>query len=463
MFTGLERRKELPIGSKELGLGDSAIDMTKRLLLNRRLMFATDVPFWRQANGSHLRILSLIQGLAAEGLQVAVWFVGSVSGKERRRLARQVPHVTWFFCETWLDRLAHKYLPHTAGAKSRASAARATSSLEPTSKTLDDPIARFLDRAVVSRFWKRVEAWKPEFVIVEYLSLASLMDRPQGNKRKGIVPCSPSWILDAHDVLSTRHTQALAQSETSWLELDASTELKWAKRFDVVWAIQNSDAQFFEQSESPQVCVVGHPALSEPLEPRDGLNEPCVFGFVGGESRANREALDWLIENVWYRVRALAPTAELWLGGSIGEATERMRQEGIRDQAHLSGIHWFGRFDDPADFYQRIDVALNSVSLISGLKIKSIEALGFGRPLVTRSPGAMGLENFVPPVVLVADDHETFVQMMVAFSRSASFREEAQRAANLAAQRRLTPNQVYRSALESLVKLAQKADTAKYK
>lgn len=434
-----------------------ASELAHRVVANRRVLVTTDVPFWKQMNGSHLRIASLVHGLAAEGLKVAIWFIGPVSSRERRRLARNAPHLQWFFCETWLDRLARKF---RRPAKTSVNDSAPSTSREPTnSVVVDDPIPHFIDPQIKPRFRKIVESWNPEFIVVEYLSLASLIDcfsREETSQRK------LRWILDAHDVLSARHAQAIERGERSWLPISPTTELKWAQRFDVVWAIRGSDGEFFQQSKT-RVAVVGHPAQGEPLEPRDTQANPCVFGFVGGDSEANRRGLDWLLSQVWSEVKQSAPTAELWIGGSIGEATERMRQEGIRSDEQLNGVHWFGRFDQPEDYYSRIDIALNPVDLDSGLKIKSIEAVGMGRPLVTRTAGAQGLDFLPPRVVLVAEDPKPFAFSMIGLARSASFREESQRAAAIAARQTLTPTKVYGPAVESLARLANEADTSEYK
>ena len=69
--------------------------------------------------------------------------------------------------------------------------------------------------------------------------------------------------------------------------------------------------------------------------------------------------------------------------------------------------------DDLTSVYQRADVVINPISIGTGLKIKNIEALGFGKPLVTTSVGAEGLESGSQLAFLVADTAQDFANAVI--------------------------------------------------
>jgi glycosyltransferase involved in cell wall biosynthesis len=58
-------------------------------------------------------------------------------------------------------------------------------------------------------------------------------------------------------------------------------------------------------------------------------------------------------------------------------------------------------------------VVINPISTGTGLKIKNIEALGYGKPLVTTSVGAVGMENGSHSAFLAADTAQDFANAVI--------------------------------------------------
>lgn len=436
----------------------SSIDLAQ--LRGQKLLLVTDVPFWRQSNGSHLRILRLVDGLNQAGLEVVIWLVGPAKSHERSLSHQLVAPARVLFCETCMDRVAATF---SRWSRTRARVAPSTpTSDESASQPPADPIPTFLPAAIRKRFRDVLARVQPRFLLLEYLSLASLLDELPSPDASGPLP-RPKTILDAHDVLSARHRLAAEQGTASWLAISEDDELRWIDRFDIVWAIQRQDADFFRRASRPHVVVVGHSTLGQPLPPPTTHQEKCVFGIVGGQSPINHRALAWLLDEVWPAVHLKCPTAELWIGGSIATAETRAALEGTRASEDLAGVIWYGPFDQPEDFYGAIDVGINPVDLVSGLKIKSIETLGFGRPLVTRSAGAVGLEDFASIAVSIADQAAAFQRTLIALAQSPQFRKEATNAAAHVAKTWLAPERVYQAAWESIQTALGQSDTTDFK
>jgi hypothetical protein len=53
---------------------------------SKKLLMVTDVPFWKRANGSHLRIQSLLLALHRLGIEVVVWHLGQVGLSKRKSI-----------------------------------------------------------------------------------------------------------------------------------------------------------------------------------------------------------------------------------------------------------------------------------------------------------------------------------------------------------------------------------------
>ena len=78
--------------------------------------------------------------------------------------------------------------------------------------------------------------------------------------------------------------------------------------------------------------------------------------------------------------------------------------------ADNSGVTLHGIVDDLDEIYRRIDIVINPVRVGSGLKIKNVEALANGLPLVTTSHGAEGMEDGAGTAFLVADTPQDFAE-----------------------------------------------------
>ena len=63
---------------------------------------------------------------------------------------------------------------------------------------------------------------------------------------------------------------------------------------------------------------------------------------------------------------------------------------------------------DIKSIYDLSDIVVNPLTIGTGLKIKSIEALGFSKALVSTSVGADGLEKGINTAFLVANSAEEF-------------------------------------------------------
>ncbi|MEC8507395.1 MAG: FHIPEP family type III secretion protein, partial [Planctomycetota bacterium] len=106
----------------------------------------------------------------------------------------------------------------------------------------------------------------------------------------------------------------------------------------------------------------------------------------------------------------------------------------------LTSMH----IEKPLDFYRQIDVAINPTHVPSGLKIKSVEAIGAGCCLVTNSVGAAGLESLVDRSIRVAGDANEFADHLETWFSDPASRMQAAQYALEYAREFLAEHRVYR-------------------
>jgi len=246
-----------------------------------------------------------------------------------------------------------------------------------------------------------------------------------------------------HDVLHER-AASLAGSATlgeQSARLAACTEA-WERAHllasDCIVAIQWQDAATFARLVPERTTVVTPmPAIAQP--PSVSI-EPLLL-FVGSAVATNVEAARWLLAEVWPRIAAANPSASLRIVGDVSGALDG-------DAAGLDRVTLAGRTADLLPLLRR------SISLVpllsgSGLKIKLVEALAAGSPVVSTSVGLQGLPEDLPGTSR-ADDGAAFAEEALRLLGNDAYRLEASRSAIESAQLRFSPAVAVRPLIEAL-------------
>jgi glycosyltransferase involved in cell wall biosynthesis len=127
-----------------------------------------------------------------------------------------------------------------------------------------------------------------------------------------------------------------------------------------------------------------------------------VVSFLASKALFNLHAYDWFVDNVWKDLRG--GNASLEVAGTLCLVTGRPRADRI--------IH-LGIVERPANAYARCHVMVNPVQAGSGLKMKNVEAMAHGRPVITTSLGAEGLEGAIGRGLIIADNAEAFCDALL--------------------------------------------------
>jgi glycosyltransferase involved in cell wall biosynthesis len=173
-------------------------------------------------------------------------------------------------------------------------------------------------------------------------------------------------------------------------------------RFDVVFAVSDHDRSTLAAlvPSGPQIAVL--PNVADPaLLDRPELSpppEPVLLFLATLSWPPNAEGLSRFLGDDFPALLERVPDARLVVAGS--GAPERL----VR-QIHLSrGAEFAGPVDDDEALYARarcfVDVGVGG----SGTKVKVLNALARGLPVVTRPDGAAGLEVSPGEHLLVGDD-----------------------------------------------------------
>lgn len=248
-----------------------------------------------------------------------------------------------------------------------------------------------------------------------------------------------AWCDLGGDVPSVVHLHFLARLDQPRLPKDLRTAT-W--RFGVGAAqrhatrrhkflLANSTVVADElRRETPDADVTVVPLVLDPEHYQPSLDgkEPVV-GFIGtGGWPMTAAAAKRLVERVWPLVRRQVPDARLRIAGRRMDTLGLPAGDGVEIQ---------GEVPSGAEFMRDVSVLLFPPTGGSGMKVKVLEALACGLPVVTNAIGAEGVA--ANDGVVVVEEDEALARSAVSILRDPGERRERGTAGRRAFQDRHTP------------------------
>ncbi len=205
---------------------------------------------------------------------------------------------------------------------------------------------------------------------------------------------APSYvcrILDTHDKFTGRRQLLESQGiSPEFFYTTSDQEAIALERADLVWAIKEEEAVFFREIAQTPVCTMPHIEPQNPMqrfltaEDRDYL----VIGMIGVSNSINTMNARAFIKQVRpLFLKYLAPI-KIKFAGSLCD--------NLRDLEGVTGIELMGRVETVDEFYQAVDVVIVPMSFSTGLKIKAVEALATGLPIVAHRHAFEGIPSTHP-------------------------------------------------------------------
>ena len=444
---------------------------TARKLSTQRVLVVTDNRFWRNEIGSNARILTLTRYLQTRGCKVQVAFMGRVYWNELPLIANsdiEVRPALGLVPDPGLqeskssephawERLRNKVKRCLRVVRAAFTQHQRQSPAKPSMAWWREVLLRAGERRVNDGFDARLVALVNELMaaqqttvlLVEYVHLAWIVehvDTTHGPLRLR--------VIDTHDVQHERQLRFHAANEIHHLDISEDEESRWLSAFDVIVAIQPRDAERFRRMvPNRRVITLGHPQSVRKLTRRG--SSQAVVGFVGSNMTPNRLAATELVESIWPMVRRLVHArVELLI---VGGVCDSMRGQALDPSVQLRGV-----VENLDSAYAEMDVVVNPVRIGGGLKIKSVDALCRGLPLVTTRVGAEGLEDGIQTAFLIADDPAEFARFVATMLNDAvARREQGQRAYEYAATR-FDPGNAFKPLDQLLAQLSSVHPTTEF-
>ncbi|HER08369.1 MAG TPA: glycosyltransferase [Bacteroides sp.] len=185
-------------------------------------------------------------------------------------------------------------------------------------------------------------------------------------------------------------------------------EMQVLQQSDCLVAISDVDAACFRSAGYNGPVITIPTGLRPDQYPVTPLPPGPTIFFIGAlDWLPNQEGLEWFLEKVFTKLTGVVP------GLSFHVAGRNAPRKFIRKLAHRQVV-FHGEVEDAISFMQAYRVMVAPLLTGSGIRIKILEAMALGRPVVTTPVGIEGIPAEHGREAMVAEDPDNFADQVVA-------------------------------------------------
>jgi hypothetical protein len=246
-------------------------------------------------------------------------------------------------------------------------------------------IPTFLTIALKNAFEDILKANTYDDIIISYVTCAGLISNKSLLK-------GAKTIIDTHDFI----TAQFKYKKNFHLGVTFQDEISRLNKFDEVWAISHEEQYVFGQFSKSKVRLVPLMIDMDHLADKPAIVPKYDLIYVASDNVHNKRSAGWFFEKVY---PLLPHDLRICVIGLINKSIpEKYKIERVAYAEHLD------------DYYTASKVALCPMLTGTGVKVKVVEALAHGLPVVCNLRGIDGLPNKRLNGCMVSDDPVVFAQ-----------------------------------------------------
>lgn len=354
-----------------------------RIALLSRMLPTTDSPL---DSGGKLRTEALLRALAKVGSVTAFGYTdGPVSG--------EIPHAR------------------------RGQVAPFRGGLTPLTVAQNFRLLRTISGATsgtyapIRAFIRFVNATNPDVVVVEYGHFAGIVRALPSSQTLLFSSQNLEYRLFQRRSIRARGCRRAVMRADSFLV--KRVELAAYNKFSisVFTTLRDRDEMLNEvgirSSAAILVCPNGFDLLSVDQSPKTLTRSGLEVLFVGSLNWGpNKQGIDRFVTVIWPRIREMVPLARLTIAGRGPSQRDVQRWESV------PSIQVIPNPETLAPLYARSTVSIVPLDAGGGSRIKILESLANGVPVVASTIGAEGLENLAGNGLYIASSDPEFISRL---------------------------------------------------
>lgn len=356
------------------------------------LLLCNKVPY--PANdGSSIAIAQMIEGYLVSGIEVHVLCLNT---KKHRKDLNLMPH----------------------GVKNRASFNVVEVDTNPTTRKAFFNLFQKLPFHV-SRFYLKSVALQLEEILkkntFDIIQFEGVFMMPYVHLVRKM--SDAKVILRAHNVEHEIWKRTAANQTKPILKTFLKAQTRKLRRYELwcareangILAISEKDCNFFQQHSTH--CITAPVGMNQ-FNKVDYKPQKTFFHLGAMDWIPNQQGVAWLVQEVWPLVQKVAPNLKLHLAGRTLKP----------DDEEYSGVNVVihGEVYDASEFRKKHGIMLVPLQAGSGMRVKIVEAMAEGLPIITTTIGCEGIPMENGTHALIANTAEEFAQQMLALANDSA-------------------------------------------
>ncbi len=193
-------------------------------------------------------------------------------------------------------------------------------------------------------------------------------------------------------------------------------ETSFLNRYDLLVPISERDHHFYAMlgNRKPSCVIPVGIDTSVKYSPVRIPEKKSIFSIGSLDYIPNQEGLIWFIEKVWKKFPRALHKYTFYIAGRNAPAH-------LKKYLRRQPVTFKGEVDDARGYMRSGGVMVVPVMSGGGIRVKIIEAMALGIPVVTTSIGAEGLDVTDGLNIMIADDPEVFTKAVVRLLENQTF------------------------------------------
>lgn len=182
-------------------------------------------------------------------------------------------------------------------------------------------------------------------------------------------------------------------------------EKSYLNQYDLLVPITDRDAAMLNSmgNRSPFYTSQTGIDLSFLIPTAKNLEFPSLFHIGSLDWSPNQEGLVWFLDHCWPTISKKYPDLRFYIAG-------RNAPLWLEKKFSLRNIVYLGEIEDAYEFINSKAIMVVPLFSGSGMRIKIVEGMALGKPIVTTSIGTEGIETTSGEDILIADNADHFTQ-----------------------------------------------------
>jgi hypothetical protein len=224
-------------------------------------------------------------------------------------------------------------------------------------------------------------------VIINYVFFSKLFNFLKNEKK----------ILFTHDVFTNKYEK----TGDTWFSLNPLDEAKGLNRAEIILSVQEEETIFYRFLTNKKIFTI-YCCLPICQTPFIGVqNNEYKLLYLASDNRYNFESIKYFYNEIFLELKKKFPHIKLIVGGKICNTIEYIKDNSIELQGNISDLY---------QFYCQADICINPTFNGTGIKIKTFEALSFGKILVAHPHSVIGVFEKERIPVFLAENKVEYIE-----------------------------------------------------